>query len=359
MLRKSLAALVLLASNSHAAETVNIYNWTDYIAPDTLKNFEAATGFKTTYETFETNEALNAKLLAGHSGHDVVFPSIHFMGRQIQDGLLKTLDKRQLPNWKNLNPVLLKALESSDPGNQHGFPYLWGSTGIGYDSAKVKAILGKDAPLDSWDLVLKPENMKKLAQCGVVFLDSAPALLPITLNYLGLPPHSEVPDDYRQAKAVLDSVRPYIRNFSSADYIADLAKGKICVAVGYSGDISQAQEQAQKEGNGFTIDYVVPKEGAPMWFDMVAIPADATDTKGAYAFLNYLLRPEVIANISNTVHYANGNEKADALIGPGLWTDTTVYPDADMLSRLFVMSQVPDTIDALREKLWDTFRAGR
>ncbi|RMO98565.1 Putrescine-binding periplasmic protein [Pseudomonas syringae pv. persicae] len=359
MLRKSLAALMLLASTSHAAETVNIYNWTDYIAPDTLKNFEAATGFKTSYETFETNETLNTKLIAGHSGYDLVFPSIHFMGRQIESGLLKTLDKRQLPNWKNLNPVLLKALEGSDPGNQHGFPYLWGSTGIGYDMAKVKAILGKDTPLDSWDLVLKPENMKKLAQCGVAFLDSAPALIPIALNYLGLPPHSEVPDDYKKAKALLDEVRPYVRNFSSADYIGDLATGKICVAVGYSGDISLAQEQAQKAGNNITISYVVPKEGAPMWFDMIAIPADAPDVKGAYAFMNYLLRPEVIANITNTVHYANGNEKADALINPGLWTDTTVYPDADMLSRLFVMSQVPVNIEALRQGLWKEFKADK
>ncbi|MCI3945582.1 spermidine/putrescine ABC transporter substrate-binding protein PotF [Pseudomonas syringae] len=357
MLKKSFAALMMLASTSHAAETVNIYNWTDYIAPDTLKNFEAATGYKTSYETFDSNEALNAKLVAGHSGYDLVFPSIHFMGRQVEKGLLKTLDRSQLPNWKNLNPVLLKALEAGDPGNKHGFPYLWGSTGIGYDAVKVKAILGKDAPLDSWDLVLKPENMKKLAQCGVAFLDSAPALLPITLNYLGLPPHSEVPSDYAQAKAVLDSVRPYIRNFSSADYIADLAAGKVCVAVGYSGDISQAQALAEKAGNGSTINYVVPKEGAPMWFDMVAIPADAQDTKGAYAFMNYLLRPEVIANITNTVHYANGNEKADALISPALWTDTDVYPDAEMLSRLFVMVQVPVNIEVLRLGIWDAFKA--
>ncbi|WP_440092394.1 polyamine ABC transporter substrate-binding protein [Pseudomonas syringae] len=359
MLKKSLAALMLLASTSHAAETVNIYNWTDYIAPDTLKNFETATGIKTTYETYESNEALNAKLIAGHSGYDLVFPSIHFMGRQIEKGLLKTLDKKQLPNWKNLNPVLLKALQGSDPGNQHGFPYLWGSTGIGYDVAKVKAVLGKDAPLDSWDLVLKPENMKKLAQCGVAFLDSAPALLPITLNYLGLPPHSEVPDDYTRAKAVLDGIRPYVRNFSSSDYINDLAAGKICVAVGYSGDISLAQEQAHKAGSSARITYVVPKEGAPMWFDMIAIPADASDTKGAYAFMNYLLRPEVIANITNSVHYANGNEKADALINPGLWTDTTVYPDEDMLSRLFVMSQVPVNIESLRTGLWDAVKAGQ
>ncbi|WP_024673252.1 polyamine ABC transporter substrate-binding protein [Pseudomonas syringae] len=359
MLKKYLAALMLLASTSHAAETVNILNWTDYIAPDTLPKFEAQTGYKTTYDTFDSNEALNATLVAGHSGYDLVFPSIHFMGRQIEKGLLKPLDKSQLPNWKNLNPVLLKVLEASDPGNRHGFPYLWGSTGIGYDAARVKEILGKDAPLDSWDLVLKPENMKKLAQCGVAFLDSAPALFPITLNYLGLPPHSEVPDDYSKARAVLDSVRPYIRNFSAADYVADLAAGKICVAVGYSGDISQAQELAVKAGSSTRISYVVPKEGAPMWFDMIAIPADAVDVKGAYAFMNYLLRPEVIANITNTVHYANGNEKADALINPGIWSDTNIYPDADMLSRLFVMAPIPVGIDELRLRIWTEIMAGK
>ncbi|MCF5706196.1 extracellular solute-binding protein [Pseudomonas syringae] len=359
MLKKSLAALMLLASTSHAAETVNIYNWTDYIAPDTLKNFESATGYKAVYETYETNETLNAKLIAGHSGHDVVFPSVHFMGRQIEKGLLTPLDKRQLPNWKNLNPVLLKALESSDPGNQHGFPYLWGTTGIGYNVAQVKAALGNDVPLDSWDLILKPENMKKLAQCGVAILDSAPAMLPITLNYLGLEPHSENPADYAKAQAVLNGVRPYISDFSSSQYISDLATGKVCVAVGYSGDISQAQENAAKAGNKITINYMVPKEGAPMWFDMVAIPTDAPDPKAAYAFLNYLLRPEVIANITNVVHYANGNEKADALIKPALWTDTNIYPDAETLGRMFAMAPLPVKVDELRSGIWDAVKAGK
>lgn len=358
MIKKSLAALMLLATTSHAAETVNIYNWTDYIAPDTLKNFEAATGYKTHYKTYEDNEDLNATLVAGHSGNDVVFPSVHFMGRQIEKGLLKPLDRSQLPNWKNLNPVLLKALEASDPGNKHGFPYLWGSTGIGYNVGQVKALLGNDVRLDSWDLVLKPENMKKLAQCGVAFLDSAPALLPITLNYMGLAPHSEQPEDYTKAQTVLSAVRPYVRYFSSTRYIEDLASGKICVAVGYSGDISQAKALAEKAGKGVNIGYTVPMEGAPMWFDMVAMPVDAPDPKAAYAFMNYLLRPEVIAGITNEVHYANGNEKADALINPGLWSDTDIYPDADMLGRLFAMTPVPVKIDELRLGIWNAIKAG-
>ncbi|MFJ4142571.1 polyamine ABC transporter substrate-binding protein [Pseudomonas sp. NPDC089734] len=357
MLSKSMAALMLLASTSHAAETVNIYNWTDYIAPDTVKNFQAATGIKANYETYETNEILNAKLVAGHSGYDIVVPSVHFMARQIDDGLLKVLDKRQLPNWKNLNPVLLKALEVNDPGNQHGFPYLWGSTGIGYNVAKVKALLGDNAPLDSWDLVLKPENMKKLAQCGVAILDNAPEVLPITLNYLGLPPHSEKPEDYAKAEAALSAIRPYVTYFDPIKYIADLGSGKICVALGFSGDIAQAQEAAEKAGNGITIGYTVPKEGSPMWFDMVAMPIDAPNEKAGYAFMNYLLRPEVMAGITNEVNYANGNEKSDALINPVLWTDKTVYPDDDMVSRMFVLEPVSPKIEALRNRIWSGVKA--
>ncbi|WP_122316481.1 polyamine ABC transporter substrate-binding protein [Pseudomonas cichorii] len=358
MLKKSIAALMLLASTSHAAERVNIYNWSDYIAPDTLKNFQAATGIKASYETYETNEVLNAKLVAGHSGYDVVVPSVHFMARQIDSGLLKVLDKHQLPNWKNLNPVLLKALEVNDPGNQHGFPYLWGSTGIGYNVAKVKAVLGDSVPLDSWDLILKPENMQKLAQCGVAILDNGPEVLPITLNYLGLPPHSEQPDDYAKADAVLKAIRPYVAYFDSSKYIEDLGSGKICMALGFSGDMAQAQDRADKAGNGIQIGYTVPKEGAPMWFDMIAMPIDAPNEKAAYAFMNYLLRPEVMANITNEVKYANGNEKADALINPELWADTNVYPNAEMVSRMFVLEPVTVKIEELRTRIWTRTKAG-
>ncbi|GFM80098.1 polyamine ABC transporter substrate-binding protein [Pseudomonas cichorii] len=359
MLSKSIAALMLLASTSHAAQRVNIYNWTDYIAPDTVRNFQEATGIKADYQTYETNEALNARLMARHSGYDVVVPSVHFMARQIDSGALKVLDKRQLPNWKNLNPVLLKALEVNDPGNQHGFPYLWGSTGIGYDVGKVKALLGDDAPLDSWDLIFKPENMKKLAQCGVAILDNAPEVLPITLNYLGLPAHSEQPEDYAKAATVLSAIRPYVRYFDPVKYIADLGSGKICVALGFSGDIAQAQDLAEKAGNGIKIGYTVPSEGAPMWFDMVAMPVDAPNEKAGYAFMNYLLRPEVMAHITNEVKYANGNEKADALIDPALWTDTNVYPNAEMVSRMFVLEPVQVKIEELRARIWADTKAAK
>jgi putrescine transport system substrate-binding protein len=356
MLNKSIAALMLLATTSQAAETVNVYNWTDYVAPNTVKQFEKASGVKVTYKTYDNNETLNTALVGGHSGYDVVVPSVHYMARQIQQGLLKPLDKRQLPNWKNLNPVLLKALEANDPGNRYGFPYLWGSTGIGYDATKVKALLGDDAPVDSWDLILKPENMRKLSQCGVAILDKAPELLPITLNYLGLLPHSENPADYTKAEATLEAVRPYIRYFHPTRYIADLAAGKICVAVGYSGDISQARDQAAA---GVDIRYSVPREGAPMWFDMMAMPVDAPNEKAAYAFMNYLLKPEVIAEITNHLHYANGNEKAEALIDPAVWGDSSVYPDADVMSRMFVLEPVAPGIDTLRSEILNRFQKDR
>ncbi len=357
-MRKLIAPLMLMASMSQAAETVKIYNWSDYIAPDTLKNFQAQTGIQAVYDVYDSNETLDGKLMTGKSGYDVVFPSNHFMARQIQGGALKKLDKSQLPNWQNLNPVLLKALETNDPGNQHGFPYLWGSTGIGYNLAKVKAVLGDDVALDSWDLILKPENMKKLSQCGVAILDNGPEMLPVTLNYLGLPHHSKNVADYKKAEATLMQVRPYVRYFHSSKYVSDLANGEICVAVGFSGDIMQAATRAKEAKNGVEIGYSIPKEGAPMWFDMVAMPADAPDEKAAYAFMNYLLRPEVMAKISDYVRYANGNEKADGLVSTELKADTKVYPSADTMTTLFALEAMPLNIDRVRTRLWSKIKSG-
>jgi putrescine transport system substrate-binding protein len=359
VLKRAFVPLMLMASMAEGASVVKVYNWADYIAPGTMSGFSTATGIPGKYETYESNEALNDSLLARKSGYDVVMPSNHFMATQIKAGALKDLDKRQLPNWKNLNPVLLKALENNDPGNRHGFPYLWGSTGIGYNVAQVKAVLGDKVPLDSWGLIFKPENMKKLAQCGVAVVDNSPEVLPITLNYLGLPHHSENPDDYQQARAALMDIRPYVRYFHTSKYIADLAAGSICMAVGFSGDMLQAKDQARAAGKGVVINYVVPNEGAPMWFDMVAMPVDAPDEKAGYAFMNYLLRPEVMASISNHLRYANGNEKADALIDPALRTDTAVYPDADIMSRLFPLQAMPDTVVGLRTKIWSEVKDGK
>ncbi|MGC1332293.1 extracellular solute-binding protein, partial [Pseudomonas sp.] len=269
---KKLLPLMFVACTTQAAEVVHIYNWGEYIAPDTLKNFQAATAIGTQYDVYDANETLDAKLMAGHSGYDVVFPSAHFMANQIRSGALKKLDRSQLPNWKNLNPVLMKALEADDPGNQYGVPYLWGTTGIGYNIDKVRAVLGKDVPLDSWDVLFKPENLAKLHQCGVAVLDNGPELLPIALHYLGLPPHSKNPADYKKAEALLIQMRKNVTYFHSAKYIGDLANGDICMAVGWSGDIMQAASRAKEAGNGVKVQYEIPREGGPFWIDMMAMP---------------------------------------------------------------------------------------
>ncbi|WP_053136004.1 polyamine ABC transporter substrate-binding protein [Pseudomonas sp. MIACH] len=355
----ALLPLIVVASISQAAETVKIYNWSSYIAPDTTKNFQKQTGIGFSYDVYDSNETLDGKLMTGNSGYDVVFPSNHFMARQIQGGALKKLDKSQLPNWKNLNPVLLKALENNDPGNAHGFPYLWGSTGIGYNIDKVKAVLGDNAPVDSWDLIFKPEYMEKLSKCGVAILDNGPELLPIALNYLGLPPHSKNPEDYKKAEALLMKVRPYVAYFHSSKYTGDLANGDICVAVGFSGDVLQAESRAKEAKNGVKIGYRIPKEGAAIWFDMVAMPADAPDEKAGYAFMNYLLEPQVMADITNAVHYANGNSAADSLVDPEIKADTKIYPSDEMMGKLFALEAMPLNIDRIRTRVWNTIRMGR
>lgn len=353
-----IAPLMLAASVASAAETVKIYNWSSYIAPDTLKQFQQATGIVPTYDVYDSNETLDGKLMTGNSDYDVVFPSNHFMARQIQGKALKRLDKSQLPNWKNLNPVLLKALEGNDPGNQYGFPYLWGSTGIGYNIDKVKAVLGDDAPVDSWDLIFKPQYMSKLKGCGVAVLDNGPELLPIALHYLGLPHHSQNPADYDKAKALLMQVRPYISYFHSSKYTADLANGDVCVVVGFSGDVLQAKNRAEEAHNGVKVGYSIPKEGAPMWFDMVAMPADAPDEKAGYAYMNYLLEPQVMAAISNHVQYANANLQADALVDPALKANTMIYPSEAVMGKLYALEAMPAKIDRIRTRIWTSVKAG-
>ncbi|MEO4049336.1 polyamine ABC transporter substrate-binding protein [Pseudomonas sp. CAU 1711] len=355
---KKLLPLLLAASAAQAAEGVRIYNWTDYIAPDTLKNFEKASGQAAQYDVYDSNETLDAKLMAGRSGYDVVFPSNHFMARQIQAGALKKLDRSKLPNWSNLDPLLLKALEGNDPGNLHGFPYLWGSTGIGYNLDKVRAVLGEGVALDSWELIFKPENMQKLAQCGVAILDSGPELLPIALHQLGLPHHSQDLEHYQQAEALLLQMRPNVRYFHSSKYVGDLANGDICLAVGFSGDIMQAASRAAEAGNGVRIEYVIPKEGAPIWFDMVSMPADAPNEEAGYAFMNYLLQPQVAAAISNHVHYANGNQQADSLVEPALRADHKVYPPQEVMAKLYALEAMPAQVDRVRTRIWSKVKSG-
>ncbi|WP_193557137.1 polyamine ABC transporter substrate-binding protein [Pseudomonas rhizoryzae] len=341
-----------------AEPTVRVYNWSDYIGETTLEDFQKATGIAPVYDVFDSNETLEGKLLAGHTGYDVVVPSSNFLAKQIKAGAFQKLDKSQLPNWQNLDPALLKQLEKSDPGNQYGVPYLWGTNGIGYNVAKVKAALGTDK-LDSWAILFEPENLKKLSKCGVSFMDSPDEVYPAVLQYLGLDPNSTNPDDYKKAEAQLLKVRPYITYFHSSKYISDLANGNICVAFGYSGDVFQARSRAAEAKKGVKIGYAIPKEGANLWFDLLAIPKDAQNVKEAHAFINYLLQPEVIAKVSDYVGYANPNPKAGELMNAELRQDQTVYPPQAVMDKLYVMKELPPQILRLETRSWTRVKSGK
>ena len=359
-LRKTLLAMTTLTvmGTAVAEPTVRVYNWSDYVGETTLEDFQKATGITPVYDVFDSNETLEGKLLAGHTGYDVVVPSSNFLAKQIKAGAFQKLDKSQLPNWQNLDPALLKQLEKSDPGNQYGVPYLWGTNGIGYNVDKVKAALGTDK-LDSWAILFEPENLKKLSKCGVSFMDSPDEVYPAVLQYLGLDPNSTNPDDYKKAEAQLLKVRPYITYFHSSKYISDLANGNICVAFGYSGDVFQARSRAEEAKKGVNIGYAIPKEGANLWFDLLAIPKDAKNVKEAHAFINYLLQPEVIAKVSDYVGYANPNPKAGEVMNAELRQDETVYPPQAVMDKLYVMKELPPQLLRLETRSWTRVKSGK
>lgn len=359
-LPKTLIALAAatLSGAALAQQTVHIYNWSDYIGENTLANFEAKTGIKPVYDVFDSNETLEGKLLAGRTGYDVVVPSNHFLGKQIKAGAFQKLDRAKLPNWNNLDPALLKQLETNDPGNQYAVPYLWGTNGIGYNVEKVKAVLGVDE-IDSWSVLFEPENIKKLSQCGVAFLDSGDEMIPAMLNYLGLNPNSTNPDDYAKAEAKLLEVRPYVTYFHSSKYIGDLANGNICVAAGFSGDILQAADRAEEAGKGINIAYAIPKEGANLWFDMLAIPVDSANVDQAHAFINYLLDPQVIAEVSDYVGYANPNTKASELMDQDVRNDPSVYPPQAVLDKLYISAELPARVERLKTRAWTKVKSGQ
>ncbi|WP_095186924.1 polyamine ABC transporter substrate-binding protein [Pseudomonas sp. Irchel 3E19] len=358
-LRNALLATagLTMAVGAQAAGTVHIYNWSDYIGETTLADFQKDTGIKPVYDVFDSNETLEGKLLAGRTGYDVVVPSNHFLGKQIKAGAFQKLDKSQLPNYSNLDPALLKRLEQNDPGNLYAVPYLWGTNGIGYNVDKVKAGLGVDK-IDSWGVLFEPENIKKLQSCGVAFLDSADEMMPTVLNYLGLNANSTNPEDYAKATDKLLAVRPYVTYFHSSKYIGDLANGDICVAIGFSGDIFQAKNRAAEAKKGVNIAYTVPKEGGALWFDMLAIPKDSSNVKQAHAFINYLLKPEVIAQVSDYVGYANPNPGADKLMEQSIRTDASVYPPQAVIDKAYVSIELPPNIQRLMTRSWTKVKSG-
>ena len=347
------------AADSAPSKALNVYNWSDYIAEDTIPNFESATGVKVTYDVFDSDEMVETKLLAGSSGYDVVVPSLSFLGRQIQAGVFLPLDKSKIPNLKNLDPAMLKRIEQQDPGNRYAVPYLWGTSGIGYNVDKVKAVFGDTAVTGSWDVVFKPENAAKLKDCGITVLDTPSELIPIALNYLGEDPHSFDPAVIDKAAALLKSIRPYIRNFHSSSYINDLANGDVCLVVGWSGDIIQARDRAAEAGNGVNVAYSIPKEGAPQWFDMLAIPKDAKHVDEAYAFINYLLDPQVMANNSNFISYPNAIPRAKELMDKSITEDPTIYPTPEVEAKLFTFAIIPPEVDRQYTRIWTELKTGK
>ena len=357
-----IAALVLamLPGAALAEEArLNVYNWSDYIAPDTIPKFEAETGIKVAYDVYDGNEVLEAKLLAGRSGYDIVVPSASpFMARQIAAKAYRLLDKSKLPNWKNLDPRILDLVAAADPGNEHGVPYLWSDTGIGYNDTQVRAALGDAAPVDSLALIFDPAVAEKLASCGISLLDTPQEVFPAALAYLGLDPKSRDLGDLDKALAALEKIRPYIRKFHSSQYINDLANGDLCAVLGYSGDVVQARNRAREAGNKVAIDFRVPKEGAMMSVDMLGIPADAPHPENALRFIDYLLRPAVIADITNAVAYPNPNLQATALVDPAIRNDPAVYPPEDVRRRFYVDLPAPADYERARTRAWTRLKSG-
>jgi putrescine transport system substrate-binding protein len=338
---------------------VNVYNWSDYIDPAVLDQFTRETGIRVRYDTFDANETLETKLLAGNSGYDVVVPTGYFLERQIEAGVFRKLDKDKLPNLKNVWPLIAKRLAAYDPGNQYAVNYMWGTTGIGYNVKAVKERLGDGATINSWDLVFKPEIIAKFKDCGVDMLDSADDILPAALHYLGLDPNSTRREDLERAADLVARIRPSVRKFHSSEYINALAGGEICLVVGWSGDIKQAKNRAIEARSGVEIGYSIPTEGAQMWFDNLAIPKDAPHPDEAHAFINFLLKPQVAAQNSNYVAYANGNLASQKYIDKAVLNDPGVYPSAETLDKLYTIHARGPRDQRLLNRLWTRIKTGR
>jgi putrescine transport system substrate-binding protein len=361
-----LALMLLSASSLHARAqtgTVNIYNWSDYVEPTAIEAFTKDTGIKVRYDTFDSNDTLETKLLAGKSGYDVVVPTAFFLQRQIQAGVFQKLDKGRLKNLGNVWPEIARRLAAYDPGNEYAVNYMWGTTGIGYNVKKAREILKVEGPIGpamaSWDIVFKPQSLARFKECGVDMLDSSDDVMSAALHYLGLNPNSKDGAELDAAANLLTKLRPSVRKFHSSEYLNALASGEICLVLGWSGDIKQAQKRAAEAKGGVEIGYAIPKGGAQMWFDNFAIPKDAAHVAEAHAFIDYMLRPEVAAKNSNFISYANGNLASQPLIDKTVLDDRTIYPDAATMASLYTINARDQRSQRLVNRLWTRVKTGQ
>jgi putrescine transport system substrate-binding protein len=347
------------APEEHAPRgALNLFFWTDYLAPNTLADFERQTGIKVSASYYDNNETLETRLLTGHSGFDIVVPTGPFFERQIMAGAYQALDKSKLPNLGNMDPQLMEKVAHYDPGNAHGVIYMWGTIGIGYNEQKIRTLL-PDAPLDSWRLVFDPAIASKIAPCGIDVLDAPAEMMRSVLAYLGRDPNSQKPEDFAAGAAVLMKIRPYIRNINSSEYVESLANGDLCAAVGFNGGMLQARDRAREAHRGEVIKFLVPQEGSVLWFDILAIPKDAPNPEAAYAFMNYLMNPRVIADVTNYVHFANANAAAAPWVQPAVREDPGVYSPPALQAKLApFLGDSPEQIRALT-RMWQTFKTGQ
>ena len=352
-----LMTFVATAALADEEKVLNIYNWSDYIAEDTIANFEKETGIKVRYDTFDSNETLHAKMVAGKTGYDIVVPSSNWGKVQGEGGLLMKLDKSKITTYGNLDPFVMDQLKKMDPGNQYLAPWLWGVTTVGINVNKLKAALGNlPMPENAWDLIFKPEYASKAKSCGISVLDSGDEIFPAALRYLGKPPYSKSPADYQEAAAMLKTIRPYISLFSSSGYINDLASGSLCLVVGWSGDIGIAKSRAKEAKNGVLVETLIPKTGAVLFFDTMAIPADATHVQNAYKWMSYIYRPEVNAAMVNKVHYANPIPSSAKFIAAETLNDKTVFLGKEDLAKMVPPDAVNNDIRRVRTRLYTSFK---
>jgi putrescine transport system substrate-binding protein len=346
------------SSLAAAEDVVNVYNWSDYISEGALEQFTAETGIKVNYDVYDSNEALEAKLMAGGSGYDVVMPSNSFFERQVKAGVFQKIDKSKLANVGNVDATLASQIALHDAGNQHNVPYAWGTIGIGYNTKMIEERLGT-ADVDSWDLLFKPEIAAKLKDCGIAVLDSPAEVMSVVNNYLGQDPNSEDTKVLEASANLLKATRDNIKYFHSSQYIGDLANGDVCVAVGYNGDILQSQARAEEAANGVDIRYVIPNEGTLVWFDLMGIPADAPHPEAAHKCIDFILKPEIAAAISNYVWYAVPNTAAEPLLDPEVAENKGVYPTQAVKEKLYVQVAHTARFDRSLTRAWTNIKTGR